>query len=858
MAILRARARFLGAAAFLVAVAPTSADAQCPDGSPPPCSSAPRRVQRVAVTPPSVAARRRTFLVLPFRNLTRSPEHDWLVEGSPVLISDALSRADSLTVIPDERLYPALERAGLAPGEVMDLARVRRVAEETGGWTAVTGEILALGNRLRVSARAFDVVSNAEMMRAVEEAAATEDVRTIYERLGTRLVRATGTAGAAANLASTTTKSVEAYRAFVRGVSHQNRSEVRRARDAFLEAVRLDSTYAQAYAKLAETESNVDPRQITNLQSPLYRYSARAAALAANLPPKNREVVLAMNDFLSGRFGAARARVENLVAADSLHVDALERLAGIEIFDPVLVDRGGSRRPRGSMNRGLALSKRVLELDPSRHQLYGSLVQTYLLLGGLAPGYTLGYAAEAASLPAMLATPPAMTFVPLLRDTIELVPGDSMRTIPPDTVSAAQRRALDAARQWVMRWIDVGKGQAEPHLWASRVHSQAGDFDAALRALDVADSLGVETGLENVPARRMSLLARLGRYKEGRAIADSLWGERAFDNAAQNAYWFEGAGWAHTLYVLDGQYARADSMVRMFATAFAPAALANPDLTAEGMAVLFLTGSIRQFFQEPPAVRAAVLQRIIADAGTLAPSSLTRRMLQFHAYLILRDTAVSARPAIAMEVVQLASRVVESGEHDFALQLAAVARMDTVARRTLEALPWYTRAEEAERAERAGMERMFRPVKAVVTDSAASFHWQVTGNQFRWYRPLTVGGNPDFLWEGTFTLAEGEYEVLADVSPRPGSVPTAGDLASLVRSAFPALHQITSPDTTVPHRILSRTAVRLEMEPGGFRMALREPRIVAALRRQRPATVRMEFRPCVANCAPVSIPLTYP
>lgn len=855
----RADASTLGIVTLLSLFAPVPASAQCPDGSPPPCSAAPRRaIQRVAVTPPSVAARRRSFLVLPFRNLTRSPDHDWLVEGSPVLIADALSRTESLTVVPDERLYPALGRAGLSAGSVMDLARVRRVAEETGGWTAVTGEILAIGSRLRVSARAFDVVSNAEMMRAVEEAHSGDDVRAIYERLGTRLVRATGTGGAAADLASTTTRSVDAYRAYVRGVAHQNRSEVRRARDAFREAVRLDSTYAQAYARLAETEINLDPKQISDLRSPLYRYAARAASLAGNLPTKEREVVLAIHELLSGKFGASRARIEALLAADSLHIDALERMASLEMFDPILVDRGGVKRPRGSMNRGLALAKRVLELDPSRHQLYGTLVQSYLLLGGLAPGFAVGFGAEASSLPALLVSPPTMTFVPLLRDTVVLVPIDSIRTVPSDTVRAAQARAIDAARQWVTRWIEIGTGQAEPHLWASRVHSLAGHHEAALRELDIADSLGVETGLENVPARRMSLLARMGRYTEGRTIADSLFGARAFDNAAQNAYWFEGAGWAHTLFVLDGQYARADSMVRMFAAAFAPAAFSNPDLSAEGMAVLFLTGSIRQFFSEPAAVRAAVLEKAIADAATLAPTSLTRRMLPFHSFIILRDTAVADRPAIARRLVGLASRAVDSGEQDFAYQLAAAARLDTAARRSLEALPWYARGVDAERAERAAAEKMFRPVRAVVTDSTATFHWQVSGNQFRWYRPLTMGGAPDYLWEATLRTSEGEFEVLADVSPRPGATTTAGDLASLVRSAIPALHQVLSPDTTVAHRVLSRTAVRLEMEPGGFRMVLREPRIVAAVRRERPATVQMEFRPCGATCVPVAIPLTYP
>ena len=46
-------------------------------------------------------------------------------------------------MVPTERLYSAMRRHDVTPGEVVDEDRIRRIAEETGGWTAVAGDILA-------------------------------------------------------------------------------------------------------------------------------------------------------------------------------------------------------------------------------------------------------------------------------------------------------------------------------------------------------------------------------------------------------------------------------------------------------------------------------------------------------------------------------------------------------------------------------------------------------------------------------------------------------------------------------------------------------------------------------------------
>ncbi len=836
---------------------------QCPDGLPPPCAGARRAAPR-RLPPPGAEQRRRSFLVLPFRNLSRSPDHEWLVEGSPVLIADALSRREELTVVPDERLYPALRRAGLHPGAVMDLAVVRRIAGETGGWTAVTGEVLAFGDRIRVSARAFDVVSNQEVVRAVEETAAGEDVRAVYQRLGTRLIRAAGIDTAAADLAATTTRSLDAYRSYVRGVAHYNRSEVRQARDAFLEAVRIDSTYAQAYMRLAEATLGANPMEIATAGSRSLAYVARAAALSDRLAPRDRELVLGINELLGGHFRAARERLVRLSSQDTTDVDALEWRMSAEGFYPILVRSGGGERPAGNMNLALAIAKRVLELDPSRHHLYGNLTQFYLLAAGGTPGFVPAWREEAASLPALLNSPPARTFVPLLFDSLVLVPTESLQTVPADTVRAARARALAVARAWIDRWLAVGRSEAEAHLWASRVADQGGDAATALRELETADSLGVETGLENVPARRMALLAKLRRYADGSRIADSLLQAGALDMSTLNAFQIEGAGWGFTLFQMEGRYDRADALLDRTIVALTPAALANPELSGDMLGFIFLSGYVPQFFNLPVEVRVTVLEKVLADAPRLASTSSVARMLPFSAMLLLRDTLTPGRAHLASDVLASARALEGSGRADLAYELATVAGMDSAARATVVGLPWYEARHRTARALRIATAQRFHPLRATVTDSVATFSWTVQGDTFSWYRAETPITESDFAWTAEFDAGGKHWEVIANVDRIAGLRPRTGPLPDLLRAALRALHEVMA-DTTAPHRPVRTAVVSVGPEAGGLRVVLRDADVVAALRRERPTTVRFRFRPCgrdpadpAARCVDEPVPVTYP
>ena len=107
--------RGIFAAALTFCAMSNTLAAQCPEGTPPPCKSAsPAAGRRVypALNP-------RTWIVVPFGNVTKSPELDWLRDASVNLLSLDLSRWSDIIVINDKRIgdlvreLPAARSAGV-------------------------------------------------------------------------------------------------------------------------------------------------------------------------------------------------------------------------------------------------------------------------------------------------------------------------------------------------------------------------------------------------------------------------------------------------------------------------------------------------------------------------------------------------------------------------------------------------------------------------------------------------------------------------------------------------------------------------------------------------------------------------
>ncbi len=655
---------------------PGAVAAQCADGTPPPCGVSTRPV--VVTAPPPAAERGRSFLVLPFRNVTRAADTEWLIEGSPALLSDALAQWDEVSVVPAERLYPALRRQGLEPGAVMDADRVRRVAEQTGGWTAVTGDILATGNRVRVSARAYDVTTGEVVVRATEEMDAEGDIREVYERLAGRLLETAGVDAPSPNLPRATTQSLDAYKAYLQGLALYHRGRMESAHPLFEEAVALDSMFAQAYAKLAET-SMTSIEALLDPQSPGYRYAERAASLSARLPERERQHVAASVAMFRGQLGHARELLNELVASDSNDVEALENLADLYMFDPVVVTEDSVERLRASFNMSARLAKRALALDGERHGNLGTLIAVYARAGGQYEGRTPGVRGERPSMPELLRAMnrPDRVFATVLRDTFEFVPAESLVTMPADTLRALRRRAISTAVAWAERWLAAAPGDAPAHQAAVDVYTLAERYDDALRELAIADSIGLEVSFGRATSERMEILTRAGRYDEAGGLVDSLIaaGDYGRERMMSDQLVINDLGWIFNLRLLQGRPALADSLLRSM-VAFVQSL--RPDADSSRLAHNYLFVFARRtdaagppnVVMIPEYVRRHVVDSLIAHIYEIPDSSEIGLHVLDAVNLSTQGAADSVRAAYAGRLHAHAGRLLDEGRIRLAVQTA--------------------------------------------------------------------------------------------------------------------------------------------------------------------------------------------
>jgi TolB-like protein len=849
-----------------------AARAQCPDGTPPPCAGS-RAAVRARVVVPTAAERSRRFLLLPFRNVTRQAEQDWLVEGSTTMLADALGRWQGITVVPDERLYPALRRAGITPGAVMELPRIRRVAEETGGWTAVTGDIIATGGRVRITARAFDVPTNRELVRADGDVAPGGDVRATYDSVSLRLLRLAGLDSAASDLAGATTHDLDAYRAYLSGVAHQRRGEVRPALADYNEAVRRDSGFALAWARLAEMVPASDPASMFNPASPGARASARAVALASRLPIRQRQLVQAIDASFRMQFAECRNLLAGLLAADSNDVDALEQLVQLEMFDPVLVGPTGAQRPRGSLNRAAILAKRVIELDPSRHTVYAMLVQVHAQAG--IPGSTPVFGVDRApsSLQDLLQTlqhrEHLRIYTPVLRDTIVLVPAESVAAIPKDSLTAMRRAARRIARSWAERWVAVAPGEAAAHQITAELLMYDAEYPAALRELAVAESLGIQSPQYVPAARRLLFTAKSGALAQAGRLADSLSTAGFFADPSHMMVNRDVAMWAFMLHLLAGHTAQAAGLLENNTQLMR---LVQPGMPGLPLGSLFVMMGNSDPDEEPGitrAVRAQVLDSTVRHVNELAASEV----LGPYVPMLLPALAEAAgHPETHTgAVLQAAESLAASGRTRLAFELASdmVEEEDSTAEVRAAAFPWYRSGAEALNAVRSAMSSHMHAGSASVGADRAVFEFRVDSlAPLAWNRPETPAGQGQAAWDVKIVTGARYYRLRVNALRKvPGAPADSGSLEALLPPTATRIvlgGTVGADGVEMDTSALQSVQLKTEMPPGFLRLVITDRAVLDVLRRERPAQARFRFTPCVRppgqnrQCLDERVTIAYP
>jgi len=304
-----------------------------------------RRPARAALAMADVAS----VAVLPFENLTGSPNDLYLSDGMTEEVIGQLAQVPGLKVI-SRTSTEALKGAHLTLRQIADTLGVRHILE---------GSVRHAGNRIRVAVDLIDATTDAHVWasrydRDLTDLFGVQDE--IARHVADSLVSAVGIRRALSRLPRTVHPG--AYEAYLIGRSlmyRRTREGLRGAREQFERAIAQDSAYAPAYAGLASVYQLWVVYAYSGVD--LYEADGRAVAMA------NRAIVLD-SDLAEGYAARGRATMGAWAPAQGIAVDFKRALELRPNSPDVHQWYAGFLARQGRYDEGLAEAERAVALDP--------------------------------------------------------------------------------------------------------------------------------------------------------------------------------------------------------------------------------------------------------------------------------------------------------------------------------------------------------------------------------------------------------------------------------------------------------------------------------------------------------------
>ena len=246
-----------------------------------------------------------TLAILPFRNISSSPEYDYYASGIAADLMTQLSRVSGLTV----------QARSLVTGYMGKDIRPKQIFSEIGADYIVSGSVQRLETRVRINVQLVDARVERILWGDKYEGEANK-IFEIQDQLASSVLAALSVQlapGEKAILATRATDSVKAYEHYLKGLERhgrRTREQNQLAKKSFQNAIGLDSKFAKAYTGLALAYSREaidgwtsDPIRSLELAK---KSVERAAALDPTLPQVH---------FVKGQVELFRRRHKEAIAA---------------------------------------------------------------------------------------------------------------------------------------------------------------------------------------------------------------------------------------------------------------------------------------------------------------------------------------------------------------------------------------------------------------------------------------------------------------------------------------------------------------------------------------------------------------
>jgi adenylate cyclase len=314
--------------------------------------------------PTGIVAGRRALVVLPFANISRNPEQEYLADGITEDLTTDLSRVSALHVTPRSIAFAYKGKAA----DLADIARMLNVGH------VLQGSVQKAGDQIRINVQLIDALS-ADHLWVERFEGDFSNIFALQDEISQSVVAALKLKLLPQELQAITTRSTsnaQAYKYYLRGrarlsVSWGTREYLSAARRLFAKAVKTDPGYARAYAGIADCDAflwvNGD---LDVAYEQMVANSSRAVELAPDLAEAHSSRGVAF--YVAGHPREAIACFDRAMALDSGLFEA-------HYF------YGFCSRELGDPYNAILHFERAAEIQPKNYQPLTLLSELYAAIG---------------------------------------------------------------------------------------------------------------------------------------------------------------------------------------------------------------------------------------------------------------------------------------------------------------------------------------------------------------------------------------------------------------------------------------------------------------------------------------------
>jgi TolB-like protein/Flp pilus assembly protein TadD len=236
--------------------------------------------------PPVAPISASTVAVLPFA-ASGPASLSYLGTGMVDLLSTTLDGAGDLHSVDPRAVLAAASR--VVP-TALDVSHAQAIARQLGAGRFVLGSVVGASGHLRASATLYEGSSGTAIVRASTDGD-TSDVFGLVDRLAAQLITSghTGPSARITKLASVTTQSLPALKAYLEGETAMRENNFHPAIAAFQRAIAADSTFALAYFRLS-----IAQEWVTHTVDAAWA-AEQAVRLGEHLSPHDRQLLAGLN-----------------------------------------------------------------------------------------------------------------------------------------------------------------------------------------------------------------------------------------------------------------------------------------------------------------------------------------------------------------------------------------------------------------------------------------------------------------------------------------------------------------------------------------------------------------------------------